>query len=67
MLSENDRGWKKEVNFISWNERDPKIEIREWSPDHAKMSKGITFTDDEIAKLRDILNAIDLNNLKKGV
>lgn len=26
-------GWSKEVNLVSWNGRDPKIDIRSWSPD----------------------------------
>ena len=32
VLSKFSAGWAKEVNLISWNERDPKYDIREWSP-----------------------------------
>ena len=34
VLSEGARGWQKEVNLVSWNERNPKFDIREWDPDH---------------------------------
>ena len=44
VLSENSKGWKKELNKISWNGADPKYDIRDWAPDHEKMSKyNITF------------------------
>ena len=51
VLSENAKGWKKEFNLVSWNERDPKYDIREWSPDHTRMSKGITMTEEEAKTL----------------
>lgn len=43
VLSENAKGWKKELNLISWNEREPKYDIRDWSEDHSKMGKGVTL------------------------
>lgn len=60
VLSESDKGWKKELNLISWNDREPKYDLRDWSEDHQKMGKGITLTEEEAIKLRNILN----NNLK---
>lgn len=63
ILSENDKGWKKELNLVSWNNSEPKYDIRTWSPEHEKMGKGITLTKDEATKLRNILN----NNLKCSV
>lgn len=59
-LSENAKGWKKELNLVSWNEREPKYDIRDWSAGHEKMGKGITLTADEVRNLRDILNQLDL-------
>nr|WP_328812875.1 PC4/YdbC family ssDNA-binding protein [Paradesulfitobacterium ferrireducens] len=44
VLSEGSKGWSKEVNLISWNDREPKYDIREWSPDHSKMGKGVTLS-----------------------
>ena len=48
VLSENPKGWTKELNLISWNGRDPKYDIREWAPDHEKMGKGVTLSKDEM-------------------
>lgn len=36
-------GWNRELNFVSWNGANPKLDIRDWSPDHEKMGKGVTF------------------------
>ena len=48
VLSTNDNtGWTKEANIVSWNGSREKLDIRDWSPDHSKMSKGITLTEDE--------------------
>lgn len=62
ILSEGTKGWQKEVNMISWNERSPKLDIRDWGPNHDKMGKGITLNRDECLRLRDILNGLDLES-----
>jgi len=59
-LSTNSRGWAKELNLVSWNDRDPKYDIREWSPDGQTMGKGVTLTAEELKALRDLLNGLDL-------
>lgn len=51
ILSESNRGWTKELNLVSWNERDPKYDIREWAPDHEKMGKGVTLSEEEMQTL----------------
>ena len=43
-LSENNKGWSKELNLISWNDREPKYDIRDWAPEHEKMGKGVTLS-----------------------
>ena len=53
-ISETARGWTREVNMISWNGREPKVDVRDWSPEHEKMSKGLTFTKDELQELAKI-------------
>ena len=58
VLSENAKGWKKELNLISWNERGVKYDIREWDEEHEKMSKGVTLTRDEMKRIIEILNDI---------
>lgn len=55
VLSESKSGWKRELNLISWNGAEPKFDIRDWSPDHEKMSKGISLNAEEIEKLKKIL------------
>jgi hypothetical protein len=57
-LSESAKGWKKELNLISWNDAAPKYDIRDWSPDHEKMGKGITLSADEAKSLYDLLKGI---------
>ncbi len=51
VISENSKGWRKELNLVSWNDGEPKYDIRDWSPDHEKMGKGITLTEEEARQL----------------
>ena len=51
ILPTNKSGWAKELNLVSWNNAEPKYDIREWSPEHDKMSKGITLTEEELHTL----------------
>jgi len=60
VLSKSASGWAKEVNLISWNDRDAKYDIRDWSADGAKMGKGVTLTREELLALRELLNTIEL-------
>ena len=53
VIAEGSKGWCKELNLVSWNDRDPKFDLREWSPDHTKMGKGITLTYEEMQALCD--------------
>ena len=60
VLSTNQSGWTKELNLVSWNGRPPKFDIRDWSPDHEKMGKGLTFTNEELDALKEILEDMDV-------
>ncbi|MBE6857086.1 MAG: YdbC family protein [Ruminococcus sp.] len=62
VISENAKGWTKELNLVSWNEREPKYDIREWSPDHSRVGKGVTLTIDELASIKDLLAELDLDS-----
>ena len=53
VLSENDKGWTKELNRVSFNGAPAKYDIRTWSPDHSKMGKGITLSNEEFQILVD--------------
>lgn len=58
VLSESKSGWTRELNLISWNGAAPKYDIRDWSPEHEKMGKGIALSADEIKTLKTILSQI---------
>lgn len=60
VLSKAGSGWTKEINLISWNDREPKYDIRDWSGDHEKMGKGVTLSKEELLALKEILNTMEL-------
>ena len=51
-LSTSPKGWTKELNLVSWNGAAAKYDIRDWSPDHNKMGKGVTLSVDEMRELK---------------
>ena len=55
VLSSEKSGWQKELNLISWNNRAPKLDVRDWAPNHEKMGKGVTLTEGEAAALAELL------------
>ncbi|MFO7599890.1 MAG: PC4/YdbC family ssDNA-binding protein [Candidatus Desulfacyla sp.] len=60
VLSTSGSGWTKELNLISWNDREPKYDLRDWSADHEKMSKGVTLSKEELQALKELLNGFEL-------
>lgn len=58
VISENTKGWTRELNLVSWNGAEPKYDLRDWAPDHEKMGKGITLSADEAQELYKILGKI---------
>jgi len=59
VLSESAKGWKKELNLISWNGREPKYDLRDWSENHEKMGKGVTLSKEEITNLKSLISDIE--------
>lgn len=59
-LSEHNNGWQKEINLVSWNESEPKIDIRSWNSNHTKMSKGLILTLEEFKELKQIANGYSI-------
>lgn len=55
ILSESAKGWTRELNKISWNGGEPKYDIRDWALKHEKMGKGVTLSEDEMIKLKELL------------
>ena len=60
VISENAKGWRKELNMVSWNDREPVYDIRVWQEGHDKLGKGITLTEAEMKNLKELLNSLDI-------
>lgn len=60
-FSKSKSGWTTELNLVSWSDREPKFDIRSWSPDHTKMGKGITLTKEELIALKEMLSVTEIN------
>ena len=60
VLSKSEKGWTKELNLISWNDREPKYDIREWSPAGQTMGKGVTLSKEELVALKELLDKIEM-------
>lgn len=56
VISASKRGWQKELNRVSWNGGAPKYDLREWGPDRSTVGKGLTFTEEELRTLKNILD-----------
>lgn len=63
VLSTSTNGWTKEVNVVSWNDRPAKLDIRDWDPDHNKMSRGIGLNATEAARLYELLQNTEISSL----
>ncbi len=59
-ISESSKGWKKELNLISWNDKEAKYDLRDWDSEHNKMGKGVTLTKEELKALKELLNSMDI-------
>ena len=55
VLSKKENGWTREVNIVAWNDGPGKVDIRDWDPDHKRMTKGITLFEDEAENLTKVL------------
>ena len=60
VIAESAKGWKKELNLISWNGKEAKYDLREWAPEHKKIGKGVTLTRDELKSLKELLNSMEI-------
>jgi len=59
VISENAKGWQTKLNMVSWNGKEPKYDIRSWSPDGERMGKGISLTEAEMEQLIKLFNERD--------
>jgi hypothetical protein len=60
IVSVSPKGWKKELNIVKWNDKPAKYDLREWDDEHEKMGKGITFTDEEMKALKEMIGGLEL-------
>ena len=56
----------QELNLVSWNGRKAKYDIREWSPDHEKLGKGVTLSEEELRALGKLIDQ-EIKRLDRGV
>ncbi len=59
-LSQFNNGWIKELNFISWDDREPVYDIRTWNMEHTAYGKGVTMTAGQMAVLKNMLNEMTI-------
>ena len=64
VIGEGTKGWKKEVNLVSWNDRKPKLDIRDWDETHEKMGKGVTLNRNEVEELKKLLANIEIEEME---
>ena len=55
VIGEKKDGWTREVNIVSWNNGPAKVDVRDWDPNHSRMSKGITLLEEEAENLVKVL------------
>ena len=55
VISTSASGWNVELNRVSWNGNEPRYDVRSWSPDHTRMGKGITLSEEELVVLSELL------------
>ena len=55
LISGSETGYRKELNIVSWNGREPKYDLRSWSPEGIPL-RGVTLTEDEAKELQKVLN-----------
>lgn len=60
VLNDSRNGWTREVNIVKWNDREPKLDIRDWNHDDNKVGKGITLNHDEKELLLELLQNIEI-------
>ncbi|MDD4111074.1 MAG: PC4/YdbC family ssDNA-binding protein [Clostridia bacterium] len=59
-FSDENGGWKKELNIVRWYDNTATYDLRAWNEDHTRMGKGIALSKFELRKLREILVRLEL-------
>ena len=59
ILATNKSGWNREVNIVKWNDGKPKLDIRDWGPNHEMVGNGLSLNVEEVAVLKELLSEYD--------
>ncbi len=62
-LGSSRSGWIRELNVVSWNKRQARLDIRDWDPSHLRMSRGISLNANEAERLVSLLQGFDYGRL----
>lgn len=49
--------------MVSWNQGRPRLDIRDWNPEHDKMSRGIGLNGEETLNLLALMKDADVQRL----
>ena len=66
VIATMDTGWTKELNLVRWNGSAAKYDIREWDPQHERMSRGITLKEEEMRRILDLMRRRRKNARSNG-
>ena len=55
VIAEHPTGWNKELNKVAWNGNLSKYDLRDWDPEHLRMSRGVTLSEEEARALYKLL------------
>ncbi|MCK1219329.1 MULTISPECIES: YdbC family protein [Streptococcus] len=64
-LSITDTDWRKELNIVSWNDAEPKYDIRSWKEGYNRVGKGVTLFEDEMMILSNSIKKLNLKGQKE--
>lgn len=56
IINSYETGWTRELNIVSWNDGADRYDIRDWNPDHERMSRGITLDEEEMRAFTELLS-----------
>ena len=50
-------GWSTQLNLVSWNGKEPRLDIHPWNEDRSRMGKGISLSKEDATELANLLNS----------
>lgn len=65
IAGETSTGWQRLLCIVSWNGNPPKFDIRDWSPDRMRMTRGITLDEKQARIVMELLEK-EFDEERKG-